>query len=45
MADETEAAGNFLTHKVGPLPVGVWMAAAGAIYFYVKRKSGAGSWP
>jgi hypothetical protein len=39
MADETEAAGNFLTHKVGPLPVGIWMVAAGGIYLYVKRKN------
>lgn len=33
-------AGNFLTHKLGPLPLGVWMLAAGGIWFYVKGRAG-----
>lgn len=45
MADEVEGtakgAGNFLTHKLGPLPVGVWMAAALGIYLYLKHKNAA----
>lgn len=43
MADEVESAtkgaGNFLTHKVGPLPLGVWMVAAIGIYYVVGHKS------
>ncbi len=39
MAEEITEAGNFLTHKVGPLPIGVWMVAAGGIYWYVRKKN------
>lgn len=45
MAGEVEgtakAGGNFLTHKVGPLPVGIWMLAAAGIYWYLKKKNAA----
>jgi hypothetical protein len=45
MTDEVEGtakgAGNFLTQKVGPLPIGVWMVAALGIYLYLKNKSAA----
>lgn len=44
MADEVEGAakgaGNFLTQKVGPLPIGIWMVAAGGIYLYLRKKNG-----
>lgn len=43
MPDDVESAGSFLTHKVGPLPVGMWMVAAGGIYWYVRRKSTTGT--
>jgi hypothetical protein len=36
-----EGAGNFLTEKVGPLPIWAWMGAAGAIYLYLKKKNAA----
>lgn len=46
MADEVttgaEKAGSFLTRKVGPLPLGVWLVAAIGIYWYMSRKSSAG---
>lgn len=46
MADEIAEAGNFLTQKVGPLPIGVWMVAAGGVYWYVrKRNAGSESGP
>lgn len=47
MADEAPAkeAGNFLTHKLGPLPVGVWMAAAVGIYLLVKGRAKASGGP
>lgn len=46
MAEE-EAAGhvaeggkNFLTKKLGPLPVGVWIGAAGLIWWYLQKRQG-----
>ena len=41
MAEEEAAksAGNFLTKKVGPLPLGVWMVAAIGIYYYLNKKN------
>lgn len=40
MAEEQAAKGglDFLTHKVGPLPVGVWGAAALIVFFLVQRQ-------
>lgn len=38
-----EGGKNFLTHKLGPLPVGVWMLAAGGIWWYVKGRGGSGA--
>lgn len=50
MAEEEAAAGaakggfGFLTKKLGPLPVGVWVAAAGGIWWFLQKrqKGGAG---
>lgn len=46
MADPVEGttaaagkAGSFLTRKVGPLPLGIWLVAAVGIYYYYSRKS------
>lgn len=42
MAEESnvaKGAGNFLTEKVGPLPVWAWMGAAGVIYLYLRKKN------
>jgi hypothetical protein len=36
-------AGSFLTRKVGPLPLGVWLVAAIAIYWYMSRRSASSS--
>lgn len=30
---------DFLKHKVGPLPVGVWLLAFGVIYWYLSRRA------
>lgn len=47
MADETEGAAkganNFLTRKVGPLPLGVWLVAGIGIYLYYRKKQTAAS--
>lgn len=38
-----DSAKTFLSHKIGPLPVGIWMIAAGGIFWYMKgRKTSAG---
>lgn len=43
-ADSTaKAAGSFLTRKVGPLPLGIWLVAAAGIYYYFSRKSSSAS--
>ena len=34
---------NFLTKKLGPLPVGVWIAAAGGIWWYLQKRQGGGA--
>lgn len=47
MAEEEAAAEggkNFLAHKLGPLPVVVWIGAAAAVLWYVRKKQ-AGSSP
>lgn len=38
--EETAARGatSFLTKKIGPLPAGVWIAAAGGIWFFLQRR-------
>ncbi|HZR54584.1 MAG TPA: fibronectin type III domain-containing protein [Streptosporangiaceae bacterium] len=33
---------GFLKHKVGPLPIGVWLLAFAAIYWYMIHKRGTG---
>jgi hypothetical protein len=50
MAAETEAAGtgakslmDSLKTKVGPLPLGVWVAAGGGLWFYLERRKAAAS--
>ena len=47
MADEvtqtTAKAGSFLTKKVGPLPLGIWLVAGVGIYYYYSRMSASGS--
>jgi PASTA domain/Fibronectin type III domain len=44
MADDvTEKAGSFLTKKVGPLPLAVWLVAGAGIYWYFARKQAGGS--
>lgn len=40
-SDVAKGAGNFLTRKVGPLPAGVWLAAAVVIYLYLKKRQAA----
>lgn len=37
-ASAAKSGGSFLTRKVGPLPLIVWVGAAGFIYFYLKKK-------
>jgi hypothetical protein len=43
-AEAAEAGGkgalDFLKQKAGPLPIGVWIAAALVIYLYMRKKSG-----
>jgi LysM repeat protein len=34
---------DFLKHKMGPLPVGVWIVAAAGIYWYLARRNKAGT--
>lgn len=40
-----KGAGNFLTRKVGPLPLGVWLVAGLIIYLYVQKKNSASAAP
>lgn len=37
-AKSAEKAGSFLTHKIGPLPLGIWLAAGVGLYLYFQRQ-------
>jgi hypothetical protein len=41
--DTAAKAGSFLTRKVGPLPLAVWLVAGVGIYWYFSRRQAAGS--
>jgi len=43
--DPVDKAGNFLTHKLGPLPVGVWLVAAIGIFLLVSKRAGKSGTP
>jgi hypothetical protein len=39
----TAKAGSFLTHKIGPLPVAMWLIAGVGLYVYFQRQQAASS--